>query len=521
MSEDLQADTQAETGRSATASPDEAVQVQLARLRAERDALAAQLERRERRQRRPHTLRRIAAALLVLVFVVLLPVATALGWAHRTVFDEDRYLATVAPLGSNPTVTTAVARQLTDEIYAAVNPEPAIKDALPPRAAFLSGPISGQVKSFFGDAMNKALTSPQFAELWTDANRYAHAQLVAVLKDQSSTITKSGDTVVLNLVPLLNAALQNVQPQLSAITGKDIKLPTISGDELPAVACQKVSAALDRPLPQTCGQVPLFPASKLEAVQKSVTRFDRLTVLSLVLLPVLFIGALVVSPRRRRTLLQLTLGGALAVVLLRRLVFFLDDRLTSAAKPENRAAAHVIVSTVLDRLVLITVWILAVALVLAVLALLSGPYRWARALRHGVARAGVAVGRTTVRVARGLAGYASAAGSAASGAVGDAARDRAEVEKTRRWVAANRGALQAGGAVVAVLLLFVLDLSLVSLLVLAVLVALYELAVVRLATGEPDQTPAATPPPRQRTASEKEQVSEEEETPEKEPSHSA
>ncbi|HSP38136.1 MAG TPA: hypothetical protein VLR26_10315 [Frankiaceae bacterium] len=452
-------------------------QAELERLRAERDALAAQLDRRAERRVRRHWFRRISAAFLVLVFALLLPMATTMAWAHRTVFNADRYVATVAPLGSNPVVTTAVARQLTDQVYAAIDPQPAIAAALPPRATFLAGPISGQVKTFLGDALKQVMTSPEFATFWTNANRFAQAQVVAVLKDKSATITTQGDTVVLNLVPLLNKALQEVQPQVSAIVGKNIQLPTISGNELPAVACQKVSTALGRPLPQTCGQIPLFPASQLQAAQQSVTRFDRLTTLALILLPVLFVGSLLVSTRRRRTLLQLTIGSALTLVVTRRLVFYFEDKLTNAAKPENRDAAHAIVSTLLDRLVLITVWLLVGALVIAALAIVTGPYRWARTSRHGVRVGAVAVGTTTVRLSRGIA-------------------DTAHDDATRRWVAAHRGILQAGGAVVAAVLLLFVNLSPLLLLVLAALLIAYELAVVRLAAGVPaDEIEAAATEP--------------------------
>ena len=445
------------------------------RLRAERDALAAQLDQRAERRDRRQWFRRVVATLLVLCFAILLPLASTLAWAHRTVFNADRYVATVAPLGSDPVVTTAVARQLTDQVYAAIDPQPAIAAALPPQAAFLAGPISGQVKTFLGEALQKTVTSPEFASLWIDANRFAQAQLVAVLRDESTTITTQGDTVVLNLVPLLNKALQEVQPQVSAIVGKDVALPSISGNELPAVACEKVSTALGRPLPQTCGQVPLFPAAKLDAVQQSVTRFDGLTALGLVLLPVLFIGALLVSPRRRRTLLELTLGSALTLVLTRRLIFILVDQLTSAARPENRDAAHAIISTVLDRLVLITVWLLVGALLLAAVATLTGPYRWARASRHRVRAGAVVVGTTTARLGRGIA---------------SSGRDDA----TRRWVTAHRGVLQAGLAAVAVVLLLFLNLSPLLLLVVAGLLIACELAVVRLAAGVPgEQTQDAGP----------------------------
>jgi hypothetical protein len=232
--------------------------------------------------------------------------------------------------------------------------------------------------------------------------------------------------------------------------------------------------------------VPLFPASKLHAVQQSVTRFDRLTTLGLVLLPVLFFGALLVSPRRRRTLLQLTIGGALTLVLTRRLIFLLEDKLTNAAKPENRDAAHAIISTVLDRLVLITVWLLVGALVLAAVTILTGPYRWARAMRHGVRVGAVGVGTTTARLGRGIA-------------------SSAQDDATRRWVAAHRGILQVGGAVVAAFLLLFVNLSPLLLLVVAVLLVGFELAVVRLAAGVPgdeaeDAEPELLPvaPPQQR-----------------------
>jgi hypothetical protein len=437
---------------------------EIVRLRAERDTLAAQLDRRGERHARGQFARRLLAAFLVLLFALLLPLATTLAWTHRTVFNTDRYVATVAPLASNPTITTAVGKQLTDQIYAALDPQPAIKAALPPKAAFLAGPVAGQVKTFLGDAVNKAISSPQFATLWTEANRFAQAQLVAILKGDSKTISAQGNTVVLNLVPLLNSALQSVQPEVSAIVGKPVTLPTLSTGDIPAVACQKVSTALGRPLPQTCGQIPLFPASKLHAVQQSVTRFDRVTGLALVLLPVLLIGAMLVSPRRRRTLLQLTIGSALTVVVARRLIFYLEGRLTAAAKPENRAAAQAILTQVLDRLVLITVWLLIGSLAIAVLAVVTGPYRWMRASRHGVRVAAVAVGTTTADVTRGLSGAATNDG-------------------TRRWIAGHKGLLQAGGAALAAVLLLVLNTSLLVIVILAVLLIGYEFAIVRLSVG--------------------------------------
>ena len=109
-----------------------------------------------------------------------------------------------------------------------------------------------------------------------------------------------------------------------------------------------------------------------------------------------------------------------------------------------RVVVGAFVSSLLDA----TAWILAIAAVVAVVAALTGPYPWARALRHGTVSAVRQVGRT--------------------------ARD----ERTAAWVADHRDALRIGIVVAAILVLLVADLSWFGLLVLAVVVGGLELSLV-------------------------------------------
>jgi hypothetical protein len=69
-----------------------------------------------------------------------------------------------------------------------------------------------------------------------------------------------------------------------------------------------------------------------------------------------FIAALWASPRRRRTLLQLTIGGMLALIVVRRAMYWLESDLTAAAKPANRAALSVITGQVLPGFFGVTWW---------------------------------------------------------------------------------------------------------------------------------------------------------------------
>ena len=93
----------------------------------------------------------------------------------------------------------------------------------------------------------------------------------------------------------------------------------------------------------------------------------------LILTPLVFIAALWASPRRRRTLLQLTIGGMLALIVLRRAMYWLESDLTAAAKPQNRAALSVIAGQVLHGVFDVTLWFLIGGLIVLVVVLWPGP----------------------------------------------------------------------------------------------------------------------------------------------------
>ena len=453
---------------------------EVARLRAERDAAVSALDKEGRRRARRARARRITAVVLVVLFSILLPVTITATWAHRTVVNTDAYVATVTPIAASPVVQAAVSTEITNEVYAALNPQQVIANALPPKAAKLAGPLSNGVKGYLQQGINKILASPKFQQLWVTANQFSHAQLISVLNGDSKAVQTTNGQVVLNLVPLLNAALKDVQTRASALFGKNITLPTISGNTAPAAACQKIGTAIGRPLPATCGQIPLFPASTLTSAQHAYRAFNRLVLLLLIVTPLVFAGALWASPRRRRTLLQLTVCGMLGLIVIRRAMYWLQSDLTAKAKPANQAALTVITGQVLHGLFTVTLWFLIGGLILAVLALLSGPYRWAVALRSWVRHAA----RAIADLASALAGHATS-------------------DVTVAWIRRHLDLLRIGGAVIAALALLIFSVNWVGLLIIAALLALYEYGLHRLRQPKPTTPPPAPPsipPPAQPAA---------------------
>jgi hypothetical protein len=108
--------------------------------------------------------------------------------------------------------------------------------------------------------------------------------------------------------------------------------------------------------------------------------------------------------------------------------------------------------------------------IMAVLALLSGPYRWAVAIRSSARR----VGQAMVHLGSALAGHVS----------GDA---------TVTWVRRHLHLLRIGGAVIAALALLIFSVNWIGFLIIAALLALYEYGLHRLRQPQPASEPSAPP----------------------------
>ncbi len=209
-------------------------------------------------------------------------------------------------------------------------------------------------------------------------------------------------------------------------------------------------------LDENFGTITIYDDGALSSAQDAVTITNKLFWVLIVLVPLSVLGTLAISPRRRRTLLQLTFGIALGMVLVRRLVFLFQEELLGYVEVEaNVPAVQVTSETFIDPLTTGALWVGVAALVIAAVALLTGPYSWAVRLRRGVV-GGTKVVRT---------------------AVVNGSQDPATIQ----WVTANVDRLRIGGAVVGLVLLWWLDLSWLGLLLLALLVGGYELLVQRLA----------------------------------------
>src|SRR5208282_687564 len=252
-----------------------------------------------------------------------------------------------------------------------------------PKVSFAAAPIVNATKGYVAGELNTVLANPKFQDAWIAALTFMHQELVAVLRgQQTAAVSTSNGYIVLNTVPLINQALGKVSGLASDLTGKNVTLPTITSADPPQQAVNKLSKALGVPLPSNFGEITLVKSTDLASVRQLVKDFDGLTLILPLVTIALIALTLWLSVNRRRTVLQLAAGVALLMIVERRVV--LHEQSVLAGDAHNPQLAQTVLGDLLHGFFVLTAWVLGVALVVLVIAVLCGPYRWAVAFRSWV-----------------------------------------------------------------------------------------------------------------------------------------
>ncbi|MBS2534775.1 hypothetical protein KGQ20_18555 [Catenulispora sp. NF23] len=170
-----------------------------------------------------HRIRSIASALLLTLAALLAPLAVASVWMADELGDTDRYVATVAPLATDPVVQNAVTTQVTTAIVSRLDVKGlvgavtgALTSAAPSQPKLgstlqnLSGALTGGITDFVQQAVHQVVTSSAFPSLWNQANRAAHTVLMDALTGSSGVIGTGDGQVTISLAPIEDAAKQQL-----------------------------------------------------------------------------------------------------------------------------------------------------------------------------------------------------------------------------------------------------------------------------------------------------------------------
>lgn len=302
--------------------------------------------------------RRIVAATLLVIGVILVPLSMSAIWVRATLLDTDQYVATVGPLADNSDIQQGVADRVTTALFADGQVQQKVSEVLPARADILAAPITGGLQTFTNTAALKLVQSDRFQTLWENVNRRAHTAVVAVLTGDTSRVSTKDGTVSINIEEIFT----NVKKRLDA---------------------RGISLFDSVELPTKYQSVVLFQSKELEQVQGLVDLLQKIAWVLPAIALLCFAGAIALSSNRRRTVMRLGIWVAIAVALQLALLsvgrnFYLDA-ITAAGARRGSAGA------VWDQVTLFLrqagTTMVALGLVIAIGAWVVGPSKLATRIR--------------------------------------------------------------------------------------------------------------------------------------------
>lgn len=391
-------------------------------------------------------IRGTASGILVVLTALSLVAATVGVWTSRTLWNQDKFMERVAPVIEQPAVRKAMAVELTDQVFAALDVNNRVEEALgalsantdvPEQVTFLAGPITEGMRNLVRDKVDEFLASDTFYRYWTGTLAALHPKVVALLKGDYSQLpnvsVESGSEVRLNLVPIVAQILRDLVEQGLGALNVNVSIPEIPADTPVDEAVALLSSRLGLQLPEDFGQVTIMTENQLTSMQTAANGL-RLLAWGLALLTLLLaMAAVAVAPNRRLALGWLGVGAALGMLLGFAALRNVKNAILDAIAPgQIRRAASEVFTQLGGDLRYAAKWIFWVSVLVAIVALVLS--------RRPVLD-------LMARVGRSFTGSGSDMGAA------------------RMWAASHSSAAYGWSTGVAVVLLFITGISLVSILV--------------------------------------------------------
>lgn len=154
--------------------------------------------------------------LLVVLSALLVPLGIVSAWTATILDDTDAYVEAVEPLAQDAEVTTVLADELSTAALRAIG-----------------APANGrpQVQTHVRAAAAAAVTSQQFPQVWSTANRVVHREAVKLLSGET---LPSGATIEIDLRTLADEVMQELSTRGVRVdlSGTDLTVQLAASEEL-------------------------------------------------------------------------------------------------------------------------------------------------------------------------------------------------------------------------------------------------------------------------------------------------
>jgi hypothetical protein len=231
--------------------------------------------------------RKVVYALIAVGSLIAFLAVLAL-WANRQLLETDTWTDTSSQLLEDDEIRQQVSFFMVDTLYANVDVQAELQQALPPRLQPLAGPAAAGLRELSLRLADQALQRPRVQHLWEDANRRMHETLIDVVEH-------GGDEDV-------NLDVGTIVAQLEEQLGVDVSAQ----------------------VPEGIATIEVLPNDKLTTVQKALKLLRTLAIVLTVLTLALFALAIYLAGGWRREALRSVgfafIGIGIAVLVVRGLV---------------------------------------------------------------------------------------------------------------------------------------------------------------------------------------------------------
>ena len=293
----------------------------------------------------------IAWICLILAFLLTIPSVVAF-WGHRTFLDTATYVETVGPLAADAQIQKAVAQQVSAAVTKNLDIDAIVEETV---GEFIQNPraltkiettLESSLPALINDVTLKIMETEQFQELWVTVNRALQTVLIKVLEGDMTQVENG--QLVLDTAPIIDKVKQGLV---------DRGIEQAANLEVPAA---------DR-------QIVLMNGEELQQAQTIYRFADPLSAWLIVVPILLYLAAILISPRRRK--MTVLVGAA---VLINGLLLAIALALGQGAienrfdNPALAAAADVFYTTLLDRLKWAFIILIVVGIVIAGAGIIAG-----------------------------------------------------------------------------------------------------------------------------------------------------
>jgi hypothetical protein len=316
----------------------------------------------------------IVSFLIVLGGVLSVPAAIAV-WQEREIQDEDAFVQNVHEVVNNEDVQVLLAQRLTDRILERTNLRQRISEGLTEiqeqagtdRGAaipLLAAPLTRLAGETINRLCLQILQSEAFDTILDTAARTAHRAVMAVIQNDRGLIEQNNGQIVLNLRPVIVQVVENL-------------------------AGERAQQALSNVnIPEDAGMIVISKEDDNAWLWKLVRWIDDFNPVVPIIVALIFLLAIVIAKSKRRALIAV--GAALAIVsglMLLALAAPVKELATTwPATDQGKQAAKQVYDILLDDFRLQQAFIVLIGLGLVLVGSLAGDRRVVGAVRAAVTR---------------------------------------------------------------------------------------------------------------------------------------